>query len=97
MARAADGGYPLETLLLSGLCKMIFPPLRIFPDFDEGHISAQLGSSLGLPCLMLPAGFTSDGVPVGVQLVGRAFSEPELIRLGYGYEQATKHRRAPDL
>ncbi len=97
MARATDGGYPIEALLLSGLFKVVFPELRIFPDFDEGHISGQLGSSLGLPCLMLPAGFTPDGVPIGVQLVGRAFSEPELIRLGYGYEQATRHRRAANL
>ena len=41
------------------------------------------------------AGFTADGLPVGVELLGRAWSEPQLIKLAYTYEQATRHRRPP--
>ena len=35
------------------------------------------------------------GLPVGVSFLGRAWSEGELIRIAYAFEQATKHRRPP--
>jgi amidase len=49
----------------------------------------------GLPAIVVPGGFTPDGLPVGVELLGRAWSEPQLIKLAYAYEQATRHRRPP--
>jgi amidase len=50
------------------------------------------------PALSLPAGFTPDGLPVGVQLVGRQRGELALLRLAAAIEQATGvGRRAPDL
>jgi amidase len=48
----------------------------------------------GYPSVTVPAGF-AHGLPVGMSFVGRAWSEPTLLRLAYAYEQATKHRRAP--
>ena len=48
----------------------------------------------GYPNINVPAGF-SHNLPVGISLFGRAYSEPTLIKLAYAYEQATKHRRAP--
>jgi amidase len=48
----------------------------------------------GYPNINVPAGF-SHGLPVGISFFGRAYSEPTLIKLAYAYEQATKHRRAP--
>ncbi|MFN2637217.1 MAG: amidase [Gemmatimonadaceae bacterium] len=48
----------------------------------------------GYPNINVPAGY-SHNLPVGVSFFGRAFSETTLIRLAYAYEQATKHRRAP--
>ena len=42
----------------------------------------------GIPGLSVPAGF-SDGLPVGMQILGKPFSEETLIRIGYAYEQAT--------
>jgi Asp-tRNA(Asn)/Glu-tRNA(Gln) amidotransferase A subunit family amidase len=55
----------------------------------------------GFPAIEVPAGFstpTADaplGVPVGMELLGRAWSEPELIRLAFGFEQATHFRKPP--
>jgi len=57
--------------------------------------NCHLSSNSGLPAIVVPGGFTPDGLPVGVELLGRAWSESQLIKLGYAYEQATRHRRPP--
>lgn len=48
----------------------------------------------GYPSVTVPAGF-SFGLPVGISFIGRAWSEPTLIRLAFAFEQATQHRRPP--
>jgi len=50
----------------------------------------------GYPSITVPNGYVM-GLPVGILFSGRAWSEPTLIRIAYGYEQATRHRRAPKL
>jgi Asp-tRNA(Asn)/Glu-tRNA(Gln) amidotransferase A subunit family amidase len=62
---------------------------------QQGTTNCLLSSNSGLPAITVPGGFTSDGLPVGVELIGRAWSEPQLIRFAYAYEQATHHRRPP--
>ena len=50
----------------------------------------------GLPALALPCGFTSDGLPISLQLAGRPFDEATVLRAGHAYEQATEwHTRRP--
>jgi aspartyl-tRNA(Asn)/glutamyl-tRNA(Gln) amidotransferase subunit A len=52
----------------------------------------------GLPGLALPCGFSSAGLPIGLQLIGKPFGEPALFRAGHAYEQATEwHSRTPKL
>jgi aspartyl-tRNA(Asn)/glutamyl-tRNA(Gln) amidotransferase subunit A len=52
----------------------------------------------GLPGLSVPAGFTTTGLPIGLQLIGRAFDEAMLLRAGRAYERATDwHRRKPSI
>ena len=46
-----------------------------------------------VPALSVPAGFTSDALPVGITFFGRPYSEGTMIKLAYAYEQATMHRR----
>jgi Asp-tRNA(Asn)/Glu-tRNA(Gln) amidotransferase A subunit family amidase len=55
----------------------------------------RLSPVLGFPALTVPAGFTTDGLPVGLEFLGRPYAEPTLFRLGYAYEQATRHRKPP--
>ncbi len=45
--------------------------------------------------MTVPAGFTADGLPVGLEFMGRAFAEPTLFRLAYAYEQGTHHCAPP--
>jgi amidase len=53
-------------------------------------------SVAGYPHVTVPAGFYR-GLPIGISFFGRAWSEPALIKLAYAYEQATRHRRPPQL
>ena len=61
-----------------------------------GGSSSQFAAVAGYPNVTVPAGFV-HGLPVGVSFFGRAWSEPTLIRIAYAFEQATRHRRAPQL
>jgi len=59
-----------------------------------------LGSSTpaavaGYPNITVPGGFSFGELPVGVNFIGRRWSEPTLIKLAYGFEQGTHHRHAP--
>ncbi|GAC1431888.1 MAG: amidase [Ktedonobacteraceae bacterium] len=56
--------------------------------------SEQAAALAGYPLISVPAGFTFD-LPVGITFLGRAYSEPTLIKLAYAFEQATKVRKAP--
>jgi hypothetical protein len=44
--------------------------------------------------IAVPSGYYR-GLPVGISFLGRAWSEPTLIKLAYAYEQATRHRKPP--
>jgi amidase len=57
--------------------------------------NCKLSSTSGLPAISIPGGFTPDGLPVGLELLGRAWSEPQLIKFAYAYEQSTRHRHPP--
>ncbi|MGX1832201.1 amidase family protein [Paenibacillus taichungensis] len=57
----------------------------------------RLSPFSGFPAITVPAGFTTEGLPVGMEFLGRAFDEGTLIKLAYSYEQGTHHRQAPKL
>lgn len=57
--------------------------------------TCQLSASTGLPAISIPAGFSSEGLPVGLELMGTAFCEPALLAYAYAWEQASRPRRPP--
>jgi Asp-tRNA(Asn)/Glu-tRNA(Gln) amidotransferase A subunit family amidase len=72
---------------------------RLIGDLNTpaGDNSQLFSPTTGFPAINVPMGYTrSNTLPVGMTFFGRAWSEGKLITLAYGYEQATKHRRAPE-
>lgn len=55
----------------------------------------QLSPVLGFPAITVPAGFTSDGLPVGLEFMARPFAEGLLFKIAYAYEQGSHHRKPP--
>jgi len=83
---------------------IVFPhQKRLVVPIGETQVerNGALGSVTGFPSIVVPGGFSSPtptaplGVPVGIEFLGRPWSEKLLIEIAYSYEQATKHRRPP--
>ncbi len=74
-------------------------PQAAFPHSQEAPVSqadfTALANLAGLPALSIPAGWTAEGLPVGVQLVGRAGGEAALVEIGQKLEAALNAWRPP--
>jgi amidase len=76
-------------------------PGRVDPDPNPngapggGGSPVTLANMSGFPDIIVPAGFTGMGLPITISFMGPAFSEPQLLGLGYAFEQLTKARRLP--
>lgn len=70
------------------------------PQVDRNGV---LGSVTGFPSIVVPGGFTKPtetapiGIPVGIEFLGREWSEATLFQIAYGFEQATNYRKPPKL
>ncbi len=73
-----------------------YPP-RLIGDLNtpHGNNSPRLSPPTGFPAITIPMGYVGDDLPVGLQIMGDAWSEAVLIEIAYGYEEATHHRRPP--
>ncbi len=68
------------------------------PHAHPTHLNAGLGflaSTLQWPALSVPNGYIADGLPTGLQIVGREWEEFKIIQYAYAYEQRTHYRRPP--
>jgi Asp-tRNA(Asn)/Glu-tRNA(Gln) amidotransferase A subunit family amidase len=72
-------------------------PPRLIGDLNtpHGNNSNRIAPPTGFPAMTVPMGFTHATLPAGLQILGRPWSEPTLIRIAYAYEQATRHRHPP--
>jgi aspartyl-tRNA(Asn)/glutamyl-tRNA(Gln) amidotransferase subunit A len=85
---------------------LITPTTPIAAPTIEGHDAVEQAGRLtrftapfnlaGLPVLSLPCGFTKEGLPIGLQIVSRAWGDAKVLNAGYAFEQATEwHQRMP--
>lgn len=85
---------------------LIFPSVQVVPPTREQldtrvwttltfPTNTLIASQTWLPAATVPAGFSEDGLPIGLEIMVKPYAEPTLLRLAYAFEQATQHRRAP--
>src|SRR5690606_9153220 len=90
-----------EVLRTHRLDALVYPtwsnPPRLIGDLDSPHgdNNQVLSPWSGFPAITVPMGFVQENLPVGLQFLGDAWTEPRLIALAFAYEQATMHRRPP--
>jgi amidase len=83
--------YPLQRRLVVPVAEL-----------NQADRNGILASVTGFPAVTVPAGFSAStesaplGVPVGMDILGRPWSETQLLSLAYSFEQATHHRRPPE-
>jgi amidase len=103
---AEENGRRLAQAVLAAMDQskadaLVYPswnnPPRLIGDLNtpHGNNSNRIAPPTGFPAMTVPMGFTHGTLPAGLQILGRPWSEPTLIRIGYAYEQATRHRRPP--
>ncbi|WP_254861955.1 amidase [Halovivax gelatinilyticus] len=91
----------LATMASHDVDALCYPPSTVPPVTRDEHqpfaeMNCELAAHTGLPAIVVPAGYTDDGLPVGLELLGRAFDEGRLFELAYAYEQESGHRRPPE-
>jgi Asp-tRNA(Asn)/Glu-tRNA(Gln) amidotransferase A subunit family amidase len=77
---------------------LAYPTLRRKPakiDTAQAGGNCQLSATTGLPAISMQAGFTADGLPIGLELLGNEFTEQRLLNLAYSFEQIAHNRRLP--
>ncbi|AHG02218.1 amidase (plasmid) [Halostagnicola larsenii XH-48] len=97
----------LNVFAAHDLDAIIYPDVQVVPptaeEIRDGKYETMtfatntiVASQSLCSAVSVPAGFTDDGLPVGLELLGRPFDEPTLLELAYSFEQATEHRRPPE-
>jgi aspartyl-tRNA(Asn)/glutamyl-tRNA(Gln) amidotransferase subunit A len=88
-------------------CDLLITPTTPIPaPTIEGHDAVEQAGRLtrftapfnlaGLPALSLPCGFTKEGLPIGLQIISRAWADAKVLNAGYAFEQATEwHKNFP--
>lgn len=87
----------ISTMEEFDLDALIYPTTLQPPELFDVNAGSEPGfvSEAGLPSIVVPAGFYEDGLPFGIELLGRDYSEGQLISFAYYYEQATMYRQSP--
>jgi amidase len=72
------------------------PPRKIGDsESPDGNNSPVIAPHSGQPAITVPMGYVANNLPLGLQILGRPFSEEALFQYAYAYEQATRHRKSP--
>ena len=90
----------------AGANALVFPTVQLPPptraDLDAKRwtvltypTNTLIAAQTWMPAISGPAGYTKDGVPVGIEVVGLPYREADLLSIAYSFEQVTKYRKAP--
>jgi amidase len=96
--------HALDRLHLDGF---VYPAIQMPPPDETMPQDGQLSTGphsdtswvnmIGVPAVVVPGGFYSDGLPFGLEISARPWKDGDLLGWAYAYEQATRHRRPPVL
>jgi amidase len=95
---------PLDRMKLDGY---VYPAIQM-PPVDETmpqdggvsggpHSDTSWVNMIGVPAVVVPAGFYASGLPFGLEFSGRPWTDGDLLSIAYAWEQATKLRKPPTL
>lgn len=88
-------------VLLTPTTPLAAPPIEGPDAVEQARLLTRFTAPFnltGFPALSLPCGFTKEGLPIGLQIVGRPWSEAIVLRAGYAFEQATEwHHLKPTI
>ncbi len=96
--RDALGAALLRVLEDHQLDALVYPTVRVPPTIigeRQSGSTCQVSAGSGFPAMAIPAGFTENGLPTGLELLGRPFDDARLVAMAYAYEQAVHPRRTP--
>jgi Asp-tRNA(Asn)/Glu-tRNA(Gln) amidotransferase A subunit family amidase len=85
----------------AGVEALVFPVWTYPPvlNGDRGQTPqgplTYIGSATQWPVVVVPIGFVGEDLPVGMQILGKPWTEARLIQIAHAFEQATHHRRPP--
>jgi Asp-tRNA(Asn)/Glu-tRNA(Gln) amidotransferase A subunit family amidase len=89
----------IETVFADNdLDAIVYPPIgetQVFIGESQPGNNCSIAANAGLPALSMPAGFSDDGLPIGMELLGTFFDDPRLLAIAYPYERALRTRQAP--
>lgn len=89
----------IETVFADNdLDAIVYPPIgqtQVFIGESQPGNNCSIAANAGLPALSMPAGFSDDGLPIGMELLGKFFDDPRLLAIAYPYERALQTRQAP--
>jgi amidase len=100
--------HVLNIFAAHGLDFIVFPTVQVIPP-TRNELAAEkyqcltfptntvIGSQAGLPALTIPVGFTGDGLPVGLELLGAPLAEAKMLQFARSWERAAGPRHAPDI
>jgi amidase len=97
----------LNVMASHGLDALLCPSVQVMPPTREELYAGKwtvltfptntlIAPQAGLPAVSVPAGFTEGEVPVGLELIGKPYDEPTLLKLAYSYERTTRQRKPPE-
>lgn len=96
----------LNAFAADDLDAIVFPDVQVVPptvsDLGDRYTTANfptntpIGAQTQCPAISVPGGFTDEGLPVGVELLGKPYHEHRLVEMAYAYEQATDTRQPPE-